>query len=200
LGDPVLLFIGVGLVCLAILLDAAAYKKISTDGSSIKGILLSVAGGILMGFFFRFVAASISTNFINITPGLLTPYSALFVFSVGVLISNFIFNTYFMVKPVKGAPVTYRDYLKNGSTKIHVIGMLGGLIWTVGMLFSLIASGTAGFAISYGLGQGATMVAAIWGVFVWKEFKGAPKGTILLLTLMFIFFVVGLSLIVYSRY
>ncbi len=200
LGDPVLLFFGVGLVCLAIILDALAYKRISTDTSPARGIIISLAGGILMGFFFRFVAASISTNFINPTPGLLTPYSALFVFSLGVFISNFVFNSYFMYKPLKGEVSTYKDYFTRGSFTTHLIGMLGGGIWTVGMLFSLVASGVAGFAISYGLGQGATMVAAIWGVFVWKEFRDAPKGTNLLLTLMFIFFIAGLGLIVYSRY
>lgn len=200
LGNPVVLFFGVALVCLAIVLDAAAYRKISRNGSSSLGILVSLGGGILMGFFFRFVAASMSTNFLNPTPGLLTPYAALFVFSIGVLVSNFVFNTYFMYRPISGSPVSYAAYFKQGSFKTHSIGILGGLIWTIGMLFSLIASGTAGFAISYGLGQGATMVAAIWGVFVWKEFNGAPKGTNLLLGLMFITFIVGLALIVYSRY
>ena len=67
------------------------------------------------------------------------------------------------------------------------------------LAFSIIASGAAGFAISYGLGQGATMVAALWGVFVWKEFKDAPEGTNKLLNLMFLFFVVGLILIIASR-
>jgi glucose uptake protein len=200
LGDPVLLFIGVGLVCVAIILDALAYKRISQETSPARGIIISLAGGILMGFFFRFVAASISTNFLNPTPGLMTPYSALFVFSIGVFISNFVFNSYFMYRPLKGEVVTYRDYLTKGSFTTHLIGMLGGGIWTIGMLFSLVASGVAGFAISYGLGQGATMVAAIWGVFVWREFRNAPKGTNLLLTLMFISFIAGLALIVYSRY
>ena len=82
---------------------------------------------------------------------------------------------------------------------MHLTGILGGIIWNIGMSFSIIASGQAGFAISYGLGQGATMVAALWGVFVWKEFAGAPRGTNKLLTAMFVSFIVGLSLIVYAR-
>jgi glucose uptake protein len=49
-----------------------------------------------------------------------------------------------------------------------------------------------GPAASYALGQGATMVATIWGVFVWKEFKGADATTKRLLALMFAFFIVGL--------
>jgi glucose uptake protein len=199
LGDPVILFSGVGLVSAAIVLDAFAYKKISKGAASTKGIIISLSAGVLMGFFFRFVAASMSMNFANPEPGLLTPYSAVFVFSIGVFVSNFLFNTFFMYKPVSGTKVTYKDYFKKGTPRLHLIGILGGIIWSLGMLFSMIASEKAGFAISYGLGQGATMIAAIWGVFVWREFKNAPKGTNILLALMFISFLMGLGLIIFSR-
>ena len=67
------------------------------------------------------------------------------------------------------------------------------------MSFSMIAGTKAGFAISYGLGQGATMVAAIWGVFVWREFRGAPAGTNRLLGLMFLGYVAGLALVIVAR-
>jgi glucose uptake protein len=67
------------------------------------------------------------------------------------------------------------------------------------MSLSLIASTPAGYAISYGLGQGATMVAAFWGVFIWKEFRTAPAGTGRLLAAMFACFVTGLALIVMAR-
>jgi len=200
-GDPLLLFIGVGLVTVAIVLDALAYNKLSTGKAATpaKGILLSVVGGILMGFFFRFVAASVSSDFVTPEPGLFTPYTAVFVFSIGIFISNFIWNTFFMYKPFKGEPVSYAEYFQKGDLKLHLIGILGGVIWCVGMAFSMIASGKAGFAISYGLGQGATMVAAAWGVFIWKEFKGAPKGTNPLILMMFLFFIAGLGLIIASR-
>lgn len=201
LGDPIMLFIGVGLVAVAIILDALAYNKLSTGQSStpVKGILLSVIGGILMGFFYRFVAAAVSTDFVNPEAGLFTPYSAVFVFSIGIFHSNFIWNTFFMYKPFKGEAVSYRDYFKKGDTKLHLIGLLGGVIWCVGMSLSMIAGGKAGFAISYGLGQGATMVAAAWGVFIWKEFKGAPKGTNPLIIMMFLCFLAGLGLIISAR-
>lgn len=199
LGNPILLAIGVGLVSLAIILDALAYKKIASRSASTKGILISMAAGVLMGFFFRFVAASMSSDFVNLTPGLMTPYSALFVFSIGVFLSSFLFNTWFMYRPINGESVSYADYFNLGNPRLHIIGILGGIIWCIGMSLSLIASEKAGFAISYGLGQGATMIAAIWGVFVWKEFKNAPKGTNLLLTLMFLCFFVGLSLIIAAR-
>jgi glucose uptake protein len=174
LGDPMMLFIGVAMVTVAIILDAAAYKKLSGEskGVSTKGLVLSVLCGILMGFFYRFVAASMSTDFANLEVGKLSPYTAVFFFSLGVFFSTFIFMIPLMKKPFIGEPVALSAYFKGG-LKLHSIGVLGGIIWCIGMSFSIIASGQAGFAISYGLGQGATMVAAFWGVFIWKEFKDA---------------------------
>ena len=199
-GDPILLFIGVGFVVIAIILDALVYRKISTETSNTtKGILISIVAGIAMGFFYRFVAASMTTNFADPEVGKITPYTAVFIFSIGIFISNFLWNTIFMYKPFKGKPVGYTDYFNYGSSKLHLIGILGGAIWCIGMSFSIIASEQAGFAISYGLGQGATMVAAAWGIFIWKEFKDAEQSTNRLIWLMFIFFIIGLSLIIFSR-
>ena len=193
------LFLGVGLVTLAIIINALAYKKVSQGSKSTKGIVLSLVAGLLMSFFYRFVADSMSTDLINIIPGTFTPYSAVFVFSIGIFISNFLFNYYFMKKPISGEPVTFSMYFKHGTPKLHVVGILGGIIWSLGMMLSIMAGDIAGYAISYGLGQGATLVAAIWGVFVWKEFKDAPKGTSKLLVLMFASFVVGLVLIILAN-
>ena len=199
IGDPVLLFVGVGLVTAAIVVDALAYKKISKGSASTKGILISLAAGILMGFFYRFVAASMTADYTNTTAGLFTPYTAVFVFSIGIFLSNFVVNTFFMYKPVNGEKVSYSDYFKKGTPKLHIIGIAGGIIWSIGMLFNMIAAGEAGFAISYGLGQGATMIAAIWGVFIWKEFKNAPKGTYTLIGLMFLLFIAGITLIILAK-
>ena len=200
-GDPFWLFLGGFLGALAIVIDALSYRRIADQKAkaTTKGLLLAISGGVLMGFFFRFVAASTSIDFVNPEVGLFTPYSSVFVFSLGILVSNFLWNSWFMYRPITGSKVTYRDYLAKGSPKLHLIGILGGLIWGIGMAFSLIASEKAGFAFSYGLGQGATMVAAAWGVFIWKEFKGAPKGTDPLIALMFLCFISGLAMIVFSR-
>jgi glucose uptake protein len=200
-GNATLLFAGVGGVVAAILLSAMAYSRLPSQGQRTvgKGIAISIVAGVLMGFFYRFVAASMSTDFINLEPGKLGPYTAIVLFSVGLLASNFLWNTIFMKKPFVGPPVAFGDYFEKGTPRLHLIGILGGAIWNLGMSLSIIASGAAGFAISYGLGQGATLVAAIWGVFIWKEFKGAPAGTSPLLTLMFAAFVVGLTLIVAAR-
>jgi glucose uptake protein len=201
IGNPLLLFIGVAAVTVAIIVDALAYGKlpITEKKDTAKGLILSIICGIAMGFFYRFVAASMSTDFANPQAGKLTPYTAVVVFSVGLLLSNFIFNIYVMYKPFSGKAVTLGDYFKQGNTRLHFIGILGGVIWSIGMSFSIIASGAAGFAISYGLGQGATMIAAFWGVFIWREFKEAPTGVTKLLTLMFIFFTIGLALIIAAR-
>ena len=199
-GNAVMLFIGVGCVAAAIVVDGLAYKKLSGSGqkTAVKGIVISVLAGVLMGWFYRFVAASMSADFVTIEEGKFTPYSAIVFFSLGVLLSNFLWNSIVMAKPFTGEPVKYSDYFK-GSFKLHLIGILGGVIWNIGMSFSIIASGQAGFAISYGLGQGATMVAAFWGVFIWKEFKSAPKGINKMLALMFALYIVGLILIIAAK-
>ena len=201
-GNPIYIFAGVLLVVIAIIVDAMAYNKLpssSGNKSSNKGLIISAAAGILMGFFYRFVAASMSTDYIMLDVGKLSPYTAIVVFSIGLFLSNFIFNTFVMYKPLSGKAVTYRDYFSEGNPKLHLIGVLGGIIWNIGMSFSVIASGAAGFAISYGLGQGATMIAAAWGVFIWKEFKDAPPETDNLIKIMFLSFIVGLSLIIAAR-
>lgn len=197
-GNATFLFIGVALVAVAIVIDALAYRKKSAEGKSSlrKGLLLSVIGGVLMALFYRFVAASMASDFAEPAAGLLTPYTAVVVFSVGILLSNFLFNTLFMRYPVEGEAVSYRDYFA-GPIATHLTGVLGGIIWCIGMSLSIIAAGEAGFAISYGLGQGATLVAALWGVFIWKEFRGV-EGVNGLLGMMFACFVAGLSLIVYA--
>ena len=198
-GDAVILFSGIGLIALAIILDAVAYNKLSKTKMKVstKGIMLSICAGVLMALFYRFVASSMSTDFVNPALGKLTPYTAVFIFAIGILVSNFIFNTVFMKKPVEGDPVTYKQYF-GGSLNVHLTGFLGGIIWCVGMSLNIIAAGKAGYAISYGLGQGATLIAALWGVFIWKEFKDAPKGINILLAMMFVCFVIGLGLVVYA--
>ena len=196
-GDAILLFSGVALVGLAIVIDALAYRKKAAQAKKVpaKGIILSVVGGVLMALFYRFVASSMATNPLSPEAGKLTPYAAVFIFASGILISNFLINTILMKRPVEGEPVTYSQYFK-GSLKEHLTGILGGMIWCIGMSLSILAANKAGFAISYGLGQGATLIAALWGVFIWKEFKNSPKGVNTLLTLMFLLFVAGLGLII----
>ena len=200
-GNPILLFAGVILIVIAMILNAIAYKKLPAkeDKKVNKGIIISIIAGILMGLFYPIIMRSMATDFSAPEVGSLTPYTALVLFSIGVFVSNFLFNTIVMYKPISGEKTSYKEYFKLGTPKLHFIGILGGAIWGVGMLFNVVASGAAGPAISYGLGQGATLIAALWGVFVWKEFKDAPKGTNSIITFMFVAFVIGLGLIVFAK-
>src|SRR5512146_1714666 len=192
-GNVPMLALGVAAVVIAIVLDGLAYKRLAASGhkTPVKGIVISVAAGLLMGWFYSFVAQSMG----KIDPvtkaleaGKLSPYTAVVLFSAGLLLSNFIWNSIMMVKPLSGEPVPLGDYFTKGNARLHLIGILGGMIWNVGMSFSIIASTAADPALAYGLGQGATMVGAFWGVFVWKEFKSAPPGTSKFLAAMFFFY------------
>lgn len=230
-GNPYFLFGGVGLVVVAIILNAVAYKLLPSektegetesddggaapakDNRTAKGIALAVCCGVLMSLFYFFVARSIAGVEVDGTvklmtattlsqgtlqSGKMTPYSANFIFTLGVLASSFIFVTIFMRKPVSGDPVAPGAYFK-GTFQDHLWGLVGGGIWAVGMTLNVLASGVASPAISYGLGQGATMVAALWGVFVWREFKNGNATTSKLINAMFVFFFVGLAMIIWAR-
>lgn len=201
LGNPVILFVGVAGVTAAIIIDAIAYKKLPTQGqkTTAKGIIISVAAGLLMGLFYYLVAASLVSDFTQPQAGKVGPYAAVFIFALGLFASSFLWNSIVMAKPFVGEPVPFSDYFTKGNARLHLIGILGGVIWSIGMSLNIVASGRAGPAVSYGLGQGATMIAALWGVFIWKEFKSAPAGTNKLLALMFACYIVGLGLIITAR-
>lgn len=198
-GDPLLIFTGVALVTVAIILNAVAYgKQFGNSGRKGAGkwIVISVVAGILMSMFYPFIAAGMDLeNFVSPAAGKMTPYTAFVVFAAGILLSNIIFNTVLMRRPLEGKPIHYREYLK-GLFSVHMVGIIGGVIWGIGNLLNLIAAGKAGPAISYGLGQGATLVAALWGVLIWKEFKGSSKQVNILVTAMFVLFIVGLGLVI----
>ena len=200
-GNPLLLFLGVGLIVTAIIVNAFASAKASAKkgNTSKKGIVISILSGIIMSFFYRFVSDSMSRDFIMPAAGKLTPYTAILFFSIGLFISNFIWNSFFMYRPLVGRPVNYKQYFTNGTLAQHLIGILGGVVFNTGFLFSLIASDKAGPAISYGLGQGATMIGASWGIFVYKEFKGASTTVNRLLLFMFMTFIIGLAFIILAR-
>ena len=204
-GNPTLLFTGVACVAVAIILDAMAYRRNPSTGqkTTVKGIVLSILCGVLMGQFFQFVAGAMPQPLGRIADpemaGRLTPYTALVFFALGLFLSSFVVNTAVMMRPFVGEPVPFGDYFTKGSMRLHLVGIVGGMIWGVGMSFAILAGDVAGYAISYGLGQGATMVAALWGVFIWREFRNAREGTNKLLAFMFLLFFVGLALIVYAN-
>jgi glucose uptake protein len=208
-GNPALLFTGVAMVVAAIVIDGVAYRIHTISkaagaqagapdetGKIKKGILLSVTGGVLMGMFFPLVEIGKKGSEGSNGMG---PYAIGFVFSVGVFLSTFVFNAYFMKKPVQGKPIRFGDYFK-GTTVEHFWGLVGGIVWGIGTLSSFVAASApktlqVGPAISYALGQGSTMVGAFWGVVVWKEFAGGGLTVKRLIALMFLLFVIGLAVV-----
>ena len=193
-GNPLLLFGGVALVAVAIVLDAMAYRKreATAKATTARGLIISLAAGVLMGGFYPFVAKSLNGVPGAPSPG---PYAVSVFFAIGLLISNIPANWLLMIKPLDGKPrVNGADYFR-APIGWHLAGILGGAIWCVGGVSNFVASGAhlVGPAFSYTIGQGATMVSACWGVFVWREFAGAPRSARILLVFMFLVFLLGLG-------
>ena len=199
-GNQTLLWIGVVIIIAAILLCAKAYGEISKTKASTpkKGVLLAVMSGIAFMFFYGLVVKSIDPQYVSGGTGTFTPYTGVFFFAVGILISTPFFNGFAMRHPVSGNKVSMKDYVK-GDSRTHLIGLLGGLIWMSGMAVSFMGAGAANPAISYALSNASPVVAMIWGVFVWTEFKGTPKSAQTKIAIMFALFVIGLVLITLSN-
>jgi glucose uptake protein len=198
-GNPGLLFGGAAIVVLAILVDALAYRnhavlsKVATARFSIKGLVLSLVSGVLMGSFYPLVEMS------RIPEIGLGPYTAATLFAAGVFASTFVFNLYFMNLPVHGEPVPFSAYLQ-GSARNHLLGIVGGILWCVGAIANFTASSAPAEvnvspAMSYALGQVATLISALWGLFVWNEFAGAAPRVRTLLAVMIVLFVIGLTMV-----
>jgi glucose uptake protein len=195
-GNPVLLFAGITLVTVAIILDAAAYRKRATEtkATTTRGIVLSLIAGLLMGCWYPIATHDLATA---TGPG---PYSIALFFAIGVLISTVPANLLLMARPLDGKPPVNGAEYWSASMGWHLAGILGGIIWCIGAVSNFVASVAhldrpIGPAVSYSIGQGATMISACWGVFVWHEFAGAPRSAKTLLFLMFVFFLLGLGLV-----
>lgn len=198
-SNPYLLFIGMALAITAIYLSMVSYKRLTAyqKKPSFKGIILSVLAGLFIAPFYTITMYGMDPAFGLSGAGTLSPYSGAVFFALGAFLSTFIFNPFFMARPVQGEPVKMSAYFK-GSLKSHWWGILGGSIWMLGMVVSFMSSGE-GSTIAYALSNAAPVVAILWGVFVWKEFKEAPKGTSVILTAMFTLFLIGLVLITMSN-
>ncbi|WP_338870599.1 multidrug DMT transporter permease [Spirosoma sp. SC4-14] len=198
-GNVGLLSGGVFSIFLAVVFSALAYRSKSSDDQpvSMRGLVISLVGGFLMSFFFYFVAKAMAANFASPAAGLLTPYTALVLFGLGVVVSTPFFLP--ILRRFTGKSAAQTVAYSEVSVRNHGIGMVGGMVWCLGMASSLLASGEAGYAISYGLGQGATIVAVLWGVFIWHEFRGAPSASNRYLTLMGVCYVLGLVLIIAAK-
>ena len=189
-GNPVLLAAGVTSAIIAVVLDGKAYASLQRSASSLsrKSIIVSVISGILMGLWAPFVTHAMTQGHA------LGPYSVGVLFTLGALLSCFLWNVYFMKRPLVGTPVNFAEFF-HGPALGHLFGILGGVIWGTGTVFNLVAANFTGVAISYAIGQSAPMVAAMWGVFVWREFQGANRRAKTFLALMFVFYVLAILMV-----
>jgi glucose uptake protein len=195
-GNAVLLAAGVACAVVAVILDGKAYGSLASGNRSAsrKSIITCIVSGVLMGLWAPFMTRTMPHEVNGQMVGTLGPYAAAIFLTLGALLSCFIWNVYFMKHPLVGEPVGFSGFFK-APLSGHVLGLLGGCIWGVGMVFNLVAASFTGVAISYAIGQSAPMVAALWGVLAWKEFKGAPAKAMMYLTLMFVFYCLGILLV-----
>jgi len=189
-GNLALLAAGVACALIAVVLDGKAYGSLASAGraTSRKSIIVCIVSGVLMGLWNPFVAYGATRG------NALTPYSSVVFLTLGALLSCFIWNLYFMKKPLVGEPVSFGSFF-SGPASGHLLGILGGCIWGVGTVFNVVAGKATSFAISYAIGQSAPMVAALWGIFAWKEFTGANSKAKTYLFLMFVFYCLGIVLV-----
>jgi glucose uptake protein len=188
------MFLAIGVVCalVAVILDGKAYGSLASAGRSVsrKSIVTCVVSGVLMGLWAPFVTRSMTHG------NTLGPYSVAVFLTLGALLSCFLWNIYFMKKPLVGEPLNFSGFF-SGAPSGHLLGLAGGVIWGTGMVFNLVAASFTGVAISYAIGQSAPMVAALWGVLAWKEFAGSGTRAKFYLALMFIFY--GLAILLVAR-
>ncbi|HKV24473.1 MAG TPA: GRP family sugar transporter [Candidatus Acidoferrum sp.] len=189
-GSVGLLAAGVACAVIAVILDGKAYGSLGQAASSAskKSITVCIVSGILMGLWSPFVAHAMSHG------KTLGPYSVGVFLTLGALLSCFVWNIYFMKKPLVGEQVNFGEFFR-GPASGHILGLLGGAIWGLGTVFNLVAASFTGVAISYAIGQSAPMVAALWGVFAWKEFQGAKPRAKTFLALMFLFYLLAILLV-----
>jgi glucose uptake protein len=196
-GSLLYLGVGIALAIAAVLFDARAYRVLAArdargaaaaKSNTSTGIVVSLISGVLMGAFAPFVTRAMTHGHA------LTPYSVAALFSVGALLCCFVANVYFMKRPIQGAPVAFSGYWTAGARN-HLFGVLGGIAWGFGGCFNFIAAGLVGVPISYAIGQSAPLIAAAWGVFVWREFAGAQRSAWVSLGWMFVLYVAAIGAI-----
>jgi glucose uptake protein len=193
-GNALFLMVGVACAFVAVVLDGKAYGSLASSGRSVskKSIVTCVVSGVLMGLWNPFAAYGATRG------NALTPYSSAVFLTLGALLSCFIWNIYFMKKPLVGEPVSFAGFF-SGPPRGHLLGLAGGVIWGVGTVFNLVAGRSMSFAISYAIGQSAPMVAALWGILAWKEFAGSGSRARIYLTLMFVFYALAILLVAHAN-
>jgi glucose uptake protein len=211
-SNAVFLFGGVGVILAAIVFAILALKALSSarlssapviepvkgkskskkSKPSLKSVFLSLAGGLLLGSFSPLIQMGREGE------NGLGPYSIGFIFAIGVLFSTFVFNLFFMNLPVEGEPVDIALYFRAKWNR-HSLGILGGILWYLGLIASLIGGrleGTAQVAppIIYVIGQGGIVIAVLCGLFLWREMDDADSSVKTRLGVMLLLLVAGIGL------
>lgn len=188
-GSAAMLGAGVVMAVLAVILIGKAYGALGGNRVvSRKGIVVCIVSGLLMGSFAPFITRAMTSA------RALTPYTVAVFFTIGALVCCFFFNVALMRRPIVGDPVTFAGY-RTAPASYHLLGLFGGVVWGVGTVFNFVAASLTGVAISYAIGQAAPMIAALWGVFVWHEFRGSGAKARGYLVAMFAAYLVALVLI-----
>jgi glucose uptake protein len=193
-GNMLFLMTGVACALIAVILDGKAYGSLALTGRSVsrKSIVTCIVSGVLMGLWNPFVAYGATRG------NALTPYSSVVFLTLGALLSCFIWNLYFMARPLVGEPVRLSGFFR-GAPSGHLLGLFGGFIWGLGTVFNVVAGKSTSYAISYAIGQSAPMVAALWGVLAWKEFAGSGSRAKIYLALMFVFYALAILLVAHAN-
>ncbi|MGC2474631.1 MAG: AcrB/AcrD/AcrF family protein [Candidatus Sulfotelmatobacter sp.] len=193
-GNGLFLAVGVACALIAVILDGKAYGSLGSAGRAVsrKSIVICVVSGVLMGLWNPFVAYGATRG------NALTPYSSVVFLTLGALLSCFIWNIYFMKKPLVGEPVSFSGFF-SGPPSGHLLGLAGGFIWGLGTVFNVVAGKATSYAISYAIGQSAPMVAALWGVLAWKEFAGSGSRAKGYLAMMFVFYLLAILLVAHAN-
>ena len=188
-GNPALLFTGAAAALGGVVAAILAYRvyaakqlqpvtqtgkaKSRKNTISSKGVALALAGGLFLGSFSPLILLARSDE------NGLGPYSSGFIFAVGVFFSTFVYNLFFMNLPAKGDPIDLGEYFRAPAQR-HGMGVLGGILWYIGAIASLVAGRAEGGAkvqpsIVYILDQGGVIIAALCGLLIWNEFDADSK-------------------------
>jgi len=187
IGNPAWLAVGVVVLVAAVIANAAAYERLR-QSSDIKkpggGVKVAIVAGVLVGCFPPFVARAIRG------PAALDSYAVSFYFMVGAMAATFLTVPILLAHPLFGDKGTLRDY-RRGSLAWHVLGMASGGIWCFGTVANFLSAKLVGVAISWGIGSSASMVAALWGIFLWKEFAKSGRNARVLITVSLACYLAG---------
>ena len=211
-GSAGVLLGGTLLILLSAILNSSAYSllkiqqhevlaragktKSTRRPNSIKPIILASVGGLVMG---TFAPLLLRAQDPDIGVG---PYSLLVLFAMGVGVSTFVFNLFFMNLPVEGDPLEIGDYFKTNLTN-HLNGLVAGAVFGLGALASYLAGSPKsdahlGAPLTPLLAQASAIVAALWGLLVWKEFKGGDGRVKAFAAVMLVLFAGGLVVFSYA--